>query len=348
MQSLDQTIVIGTRGSALARWQADAVANALHKVKPRLEIEIKVVKTTGDRNLTSPLDKIGDKGLFTKELECALVAGEVDMCVHSMKDVQSELAPGCVIAGMLPRADVRDALVCGPRISGATDLAHVPAGARIATGSLRRVAQLRAQFPQIVPCPVRGNVETRVRKATGEDFEGAILACAGLERLGMKDAISARIDPSVMIPAVGQGAIGIETRADDEFALACARLVSDEPTFRCVSGERLVLTSLNGSCRVPMGAYFREGASADGSRALLADAFVSTLDGSRQARTHREFPLHADALEAARTVLEDLFAQSAREIRDSIDTAVPAGVNATEPKDANDAGGLDSRKGAER
>ncbi len=320
MKAEGRRIVIGTRGSSLALWQAHAVEAALLGAFPGLEVRIEVIRTTGDRNLATPLDRIGDRGLFTKELEGALVAGDVDVCVHSMKDVQSQLARGCAIVGTLPRADVRDALVCGPRIAGATHLEDLPAGTRLATGSLRRVAQLRAQFPTVVPTPVRGNVETRVRKALGEDFEGAILACAGLERLGMERHIAARLEPSVMIPAVGQGAIGIEAREGDEATVGLVRAISDDATYRCVRGERRVLAALNGSCRVPMGAYARLGEGAGGEARLLFDAFVSTTDGTRQARSHLELPQETDPFDAAGEALDELLSQGAREIRDSIET----------------------------
>lgn len=318
MNADDDVLVIGTRGSALALWQAHAFADAVKAARPSVCTRIEVVSTLGDRNLQAALDKVGDKGVFTKELEAALVIGRVDVCVHSMKDVPDTLAPGCVIAGVLPRADARDALVCGPRIAQASDLVQVPEGSRIATGSLRRAAQLRARFPQIVPSPVRGNVETRLRKAEGDEYEGAVLACAGLDRLGLSDHIAWRIDPSQMIPAVGQGAVGIEARADDDRVLELIALVNDEPTLRAVNAERIILMELNGSCKVPMGAYAREETDGSGTAHLVFDAFVSNLDGTRMARSHLELAEDTPPDLAARTALDQLMAQGAREIRDSI------------------------------
>lgn len=309
-------VVIGTRGSALALWQARAFARALEEARPDVRTQIQVVSTAGDRNLHAALDKVGDKGVFTKELEAALERGDVDVCVHSMKDVPDALAPGCRIAGVLPRADARDALVCGPRIEGAPDLAHVPAGTRIATGSLRRAAQLRSRFPHVVPSPVRGNVETRLRKARGEEYEGAVLACAGLDRLGLSGHIAQRIDPADMVPAVGQGAVGMEARSGDDRVCELVACVNDMPTLRAVQAERIVLARLNGSCRVPMGAYAREETDDRGEARLVFDAFVSNLDGSRMARAHLELPAGSDPSLAAHAALEQLLSQGARQIRD--------------------------------
>lgn len=278
--------VIGTRGSALALWQASAVKSALERAFPEARFELRVVKTTGDVTLERPLHEIGGNGVFTKQLEAALVVGEVDLCVHSMKDVPSELAPGCAIGAMLPRADVRDALVCGPRLEGVRGLADLPTGARIGTGSLRRAALLAAHCPQVEVVGLRGNVDTRLAKATGPDMEGAVLACAGIERMGKGELIRARLPVNVMIPAAGQGAIGVEVRVDDEEAAVLCRALDDAPTHACVGAEREVLAALGGSCKVPMGVYAR----LEDGRAQM-DAVVLSADGSRQVRSHREAPV---------------------------------------------------------
>lgn len=227
------TCVIGTRGSALALWQANAVKRAILAAAPEEQVEVRVVSTKGDRVLDEPLELIGGKGLFTGELESALVAGDVDLCVHSMKDVPTELALGCVIGAMLPRADVRDVLVCGPRIE-ARSLAEVPRGARLGTGSLRRSAQLRSLHPHIEPKPVRGNVDTRLGKAAGPDYEGVILAAAGVERMGELGRVSCWIPVDEMLPAAGQGAIGVEVRADDASIAEICAAIDDVPTSTCV------------------------------------------------------------------------------------------------------------------
>ncbi len=309
---MNNTIIIGTRGSALALWQAYAVRDALTASDPTLTVEISIIKTTGDKNLTQPLAQIGDKGLFTKELEAALLRGDVDVCVHSMKDVPTELADGCGIVGMLERADVRDALVCGPRIS-AQCLADVPAGARLGTGSLRRTAQLRAQFPQIEPKEIRGNVDTRLAKAAGEDYEGAVLAVAGVTRLGLADRISAYIPVEDIVPAVGQGAVGIEARLDDDRVLSAIAAINHKPTFVCVEAERFILASLEGGCQVPLGAYMRD---VDG--AWVMDAVVAAVDGSTMIKTQMHSREGEAPMDVARRVLDELYAQDARAILDEI------------------------------
>ena len=320
---MSRPFVIGTRGSALALWQAHAVQDALAAACPDLATEVRVISTKGDRILDKPLEQIGDKGLFTKELEFALLAGEVDACVHSMKDVPAELPAGCIIGAMLPRADVRDVLVCGPRIAGATTLATVPDGARLGTGSLRRVAQLRALYPQIEPTPIRGNVDTRLAKAAGDEYEGAILAAAGVLRMGAADRIAAYLPIEDMLPAVGQGAVGVEVRADDERACAACAAVNDANTFACVMGERRILDALQGGCQVPLGAHLRYCEDE-----LLCDAIVLSLDGTRVARATRRVPRESDPMAVADEVVADLLRQGAdailAQIREAEDGQVPA------------------------
>ena len=310
----DARLVIGTRGSQLALWQAYAVRDALLAADPELDVCVRIIKTQGDVNLSTPLAAIDDKGLFTSELETALVAGEVDLCVHSMKDVPTQLASGCGIVAMLPRADVRDVLVCGPRIQ-ATSLAQVPAGARIGTGSLRRAAQLRSRFPEIVPAQIRGNVDTRLAKACGEDYEGAILASAGITRLGLVDAISCYISTDEMLPAVGQGAVGIEARLDDETACAACSLINDHGTYSCVMAERVVLEGLDGGCKVPMGAYAR----ITEDETLRFDAFISELDGSQMIRVSLSAAADFTAPdELAHLALNELLERGALDVRASV------------------------------
>lgn len=306
---MSETCVIGTRGSALALWQAHAAESALHAAFPSIDTEVRTISTSGDRILDAPLEKIGDKGLFTKELERALLDGEVDVCVHSMKDMPVELPNGCTIAAVLPRADVRDVLVCGPRLADAGELGDLPAGARLGTGSLRRVAQLRAGFPHIVPKGIRGNVDTRLEKANGDEYDGAILAAAGVMRMGRAAEIAAFLPVEQMVPAAGQGAVGLEIRQGDERMAALCAAVNDAATLSCVAGERRVLRELEGGCQVPIGAYARV---EDGR--LLFDAVVLSLDGSRVARSHREADASTSPTELAGIVLDDLRAQGASEI----------------------------------
>lgn len=303
--------VIGTRGSALALWQANAVKSALSAAFPQEEFEIRAVTTTGDRVLDKPLEQIGDKGLFTKELESALLAGDVDICVHSMKDVPSELVDGCCIAAMLARADVRDVLVCGPRIQ-AQSLAQVPAGARLGTGSLRRSAQLRALHPHIEPKPIRGNVDTRLAKAQGNEYEGVVLAAAGVERMNAADAVSAYIPVEEMLPAAGQGAIGIEVRVGDERVARMLACIDDAATSLCVNAERRVLAKLEGGCQVPLGVYARLE-----DDVLVIDAAVFSLDGARQVRTH-VVDSNRDAEAAADSAVRNIIADGGLDILDEV------------------------------
>ena len=303
--------IIGTRGSGLALWQAHAVEAAILDAKPGSDVEVRIISTKGDRVLDKPLEQIGDKGLFTKELEAALIDGEVDLCVHSMKDVPAELPDGCMIGAMLPRADVRDVLACGPRIS-ASSLDEVPAGSRIGTGSLRRTAQLRALFPNIEPTPIRGNVDTRLAKGAGDDYEGVMLAAAGITRMGWADRISCYVPADVLVPAVGQGAVGIEIRSDDERVRDLCAAIDDPATSKCVHVERRILAALEGGCQVPMGAYARM----EGDR-LIVDAVVLSVDGSRVARARFEGDQTA-CEEAADSIVSQLVEGGAREILEEI------------------------------
>lgn len=285
----ENTVIIGTRGSGLARWQADHVSAAIRRAFPNMQVDTRVITTKGDHILDVPLAKIGDKGLFTKELEDALLAGEVDLCVHSMKDMPSVLPKGCRIGAMLPRADARDALVCGQSIPRAHGLADVMGGARIGTGSLRRTAQLRARYPHIEPCEIRGNVDTRLAKAENGAYDGVILAAAGIARMGLSDRIACIIDVAAMVPAAGQGAIGVEVRTGDERTQALCRAIACEETEACVSAERHILRELEGGCQVPLGAFARRE-----NGACVLDAVVLSLDGTRQARAHEEVSLEAE------------------------------------------------------
>ena len=242
---------IGTRGSPLALAQAEIVRSALFGMAPELAIEdavaIRVIKTTGDRVQDRPLAEIGGKGLFTKEIEEALFAREIDLAVHSMKDMPTILPEGLAILAFLPRADVRDVLI-GPY----PDIGSIPKGAVVGTASLRRQAQLLAHRPDLRIVPFRGNVQTRLAKLQRGDVAATFLAKAGLDRLGMHDVPAFPLDPSIMLPAVAQGAIGIEARMDHpEVARLLARL--DDPlTHACVAAERAMLAVLDGSCRTPI------------------------------------------------------------------------------------------------
>lgn len=254
---MKQTLIIGTRASKLALWQSNYVAELLKQVHPNLDVSMRTYTTQGDRILSKSLAELGGKDLFTKELDQALLAGDVDLCVHSMKDVARVLPQGLGILAMPKRADALDVLVCGPRLAHCRSLASIPAGARLGTGSLRRSAQLRAAFPLVQPLDMRGNVDTRIEKAYSDRYDGAILAAAGLERIGLGAHISAYLSVQEMVPAAGQGAIGIEARVDDDRVRTLLAAINDAETMRCVQLERRILAALGGDCKTPIGVYAR-------------------------------------------------------------------------------------------
>ena len=241
-------VVIGTRGSALALWQADHIAALLRAAHPGLVVERSIIVTTGDRTPQGPLWEAGGKAVWVKEIETALLAGEVDLAVHSLKDVPAELAPGLVLAAIPPRADVRDALVSR---DGAT-LAALPADARVGTTSLRRICQVKALRPDLRLVPLRGNLDTRLRKVADGQVDAAILACAGLDRLGLSHRIAERIPVERMLPAIGQGALALETRSADERMRVLCRALASEDAEITVSAERALLQRLGAGCRTPV------------------------------------------------------------------------------------------------
>lgn len=243
-------IRIGTRGSDLALWQADAVRKALLAAHgwPETSVEIVVIRTTGDRITDRALLEAGGKGLFTKEIEDALLAGDIQMAVHSAKDMPTRLPQGLALAAFLPRADIRDALIS--RI--ADSLEALPSGARVGTASLRRAALIRRQRPDIVTALIRGNVPTRIAKVADGVFDATLLAAAGLHRLGLQGEITEILDAERFPPACGQGAVTIECRADDGAVLSALAMIDDTPTHLAVRCERAFLDVLDGSCRTPI------------------------------------------------------------------------------------------------
>ncbi len=243
-------IRIGTRGSALALAQAREVVQRLTDAHQLAEsrFEIVVIKTSGDRIQDRPLSEAGGKGLFTKEIEDALLSGAIDLAVHSMKDMATVLPSGLGIAACLPREDPRDAFI-SPRWG---ELAELPRGAVVGTSSLRRQAQVLRKRPDLKVIPFRGNVDTRLRKLDEGTAEATFLACAGLKRLGRSDRITAPVPIEIMLPAIAQGAIGVETRADDEAANKLVAPLNHQPTALCIAAERAFLARLDGSCRTPI------------------------------------------------------------------------------------------------
>ncbi|MHB1131435.1 MAG: hydroxymethylbilane synthase [Chloroflexota bacterium] len=241
---------VGTRGSALALWQTNWVIAQLRSLRPDIEVETVTMKTQGDRQLDVPLSVIGGKGVFVSEIENALLRGDVDLAVHSLKDMPSEQPDGLTIAAVPPREDPRDALVSRLGLP----LHSLPAGARVGTSSLRRQAQLLAARPDLVVENLRGNLDTRLRKSDS-DFEAIILAVAGLHRLGLEERIVEILAPEICTPAVGQGALAIEARSDDSPTRDLLAQLDDPVTRQAVAAERAFLGALGGGCAVPLGAY---------------------------------------------------------------------------------------------
>jgi hydroxymethylbilane synthase len=263
---------IATRKSQLALWQAEHVAQLLRHSHPGIEVELVPMSTKGDLIQDRSLAAIGGKGLFIKELEVAMLEGHADLAVHSMKDVPYELPDGFVIGAVLERADPRDALVG----RAAASLAALPQGARVGTSSLRRQAQLLATRPDLSIHALRGNVGTRLRRLDDGELDAIVLACAGLERLGWESRITARLSPRESLPAVSQGIIGIECRADDAATLARLAPLEHRPTRIVMDAERSFSARLGGSCQSPIAAH----AALDGDR-LHLDGLVAEPDGSR-------------------------------------------------------------------
>jgi hydroxymethylbilane synthase len=265
-----RTVRIGTRGSPLARWQAEHVAALLRAAHPELVVRLVEIRTQGDRDRNSPLAAIGGTGVFTKEIQRALRDGSVDLAVHSLKDLPTQGPTELRLAAVPPRESIADALVA-PQYGS---LVALPAGARVGTGSLRRRAQLRHARPGIEVVDLRGNVETRLRRALDGVLDAVVLAEAGLRRLGLEAHISERLIPPEFLPAVGQGALGIECRSGDVFIQELLMALDDPPTHRAVTAERALLAALGGGCVVPLGAWAR--VEVDG---LKLDAAVSDLEG---------------------------------------------------------------------
>ena len=268
-------IIIGTRGSKLALWQADYVEQRLREEYPGLQVTQKRISTKGDRILDVPLAKIGGKGLFTKELEEEMLSGSIDLAVHSLKDMPAKVPDGLMIAAVTKRLDPGDALVSN-RFSSFSEL---PQGARVGTSSLRRRAQLLCARPDLTMIDLRGNVNTRLRKLDEGEYDAIVLAVAGLKRLGFADRIREVLPQTMVLPAVGQGALAIETRADDKETRDMLAFLRDDETICCAEAERSFLARVEGGCQVPVGVY----ATAEGDD-LKVDAVIASLDGRRSYR----------------------------------------------------------------
>ncbi len=298
-------IVIATRESELALWQARHIEARLRALHPGIETRLLGMTTEGDRKLGTSLARIGGKGLFVKELELALESGDADIAVHSMKDVPMNLEPGFAIAAITEREDPRDAFVSNKyRI-----LDDLPAGSVIGTSSLRRESQLRARYPGIRIEPLRGNVQTRLRKLDEGHYAAIILAAAGLKRLGLAARITGVLEPSHALPAVGQGALGIECRSEREDIIAALAPLNHADTRWCVEAERALSRALAGSCQVPLGGF----AEISGGRARLR-GFVASPDGTRMVSDEASASSASAAQDLGNAVAQRLIAKGAREI----------------------------------
>jgi hydroxymethylbilane synthase len=297
-------VVIGTRGSALARWQADHIGAELSRSFPDLEISQQIIVTEGDRFQTGPVIERGGKGVWVKEIEAALLAGAIDLAVHSLKDVPAALAPGLVLAAIPPRADPRDVLVSrdGRR------LRELAPGSRVGTSSLRRVCQVRALRSDLHVELLRGNVDTRLRKVAEGVVDAAVLAAAGLDRLGFAARITERLSERDMLPAIGQGALAIETRSDDDAVRSLCRSLADHAAEITVAAERSLLAALGAGCRTPVAGH----ATLDGDVVTLK-GLVGRPDASEILTGEQSGPA-ADAAEIGRRLAEHLLARGAGRI----------------------------------
>ncbi|MFO7693483.1 MAG: hydroxymethylbilane synthase [Vicinamibacterales bacterium] len=285
MAAEQRTLRLGTRGSALALWQADEVSRRLRQEWPDLRLERIVIRTLGDRNQTARPADLGEIGLFTKELEQALLRGEVDIAVHSLKDLPTAASDGLAVVALLEREDPRDALI-GPR--GLT-LETLPAGARIGTSSLRRRAQVLHRRPDVSVVDLRGNVPTRLDKLDRGDYDALVMALAGLKRLGLADRVTQVFDPGDLLSAPGQGAVAVQVRSDDDDARSACRRLDHLPTRVTTAAERALLATLEAGCHAPVGALARwDGAFMD------LQALVAQSDGGAIERRNDRRPVASE------------------------------------------------------
>lgn len=301
---MTKRLVIGTRSSKLALWQADYVAAALRAEDCDVEAFVRPIITTGDSITDLPLARIGGKGLFTRELERELLAGSIDLAVHSLKDVPTELPPGLTIGAVTARDDPGDALIC-PRYG---TLDALPRGARIGTSSLRRKAQLLNYRPDLMVVDLRGNVETRLAKMQSVELDAIVLAVSGLRRLGRDECITQVLPFEICLPAVGQGVLAVEIRQDDRSVVACLCRLHHAATATAIAAERAFLSAFGSGCQVPIGVYGRQ----EGPR-LVLDAVILSVDGRRKIRDSLAgVPGEAESL--GLTLARTMFENGGREI----------------------------------
>jgi hydroxymethylbilane synthase len=299
-------LTFATRPSALARWQTQWVIHALQGIFPDLDCEEKVITTKGDKILDKPLPEIGGKGLFTQELEAELLSGAVQCAVHSLKDLPVQNAHGLTVGCIPVRADVRDALISRDGFT----LATLPQNAVVGTSSLRRAAQILAARPDVRIESLRGNVDTRLRKALEGQYDAIILAGAGVTRLGLGAHVSEWLSLDVMLPAPGQGALAVQCRADDQTTLGLLAALDDESTRNTVTAERAYLSGLGGGCAVPVAAYAETVVTSQISGVRLTGLVIST-DGTKAIRVNGE---GTDALQLGQELAQEVLSQGADEI----------------------------------
>ena len=307
--NLKQKIIIGSRGSELALWQANYIKRELEKKNRNVSVEINIIKTKGDKILDVALSKIGDKSLFTKELEVELLAKRIDLAVHSLKDLQTQIPAGLKLAAVTKRHEVEDVLIA--RKKGMT-IKSLPEFAVVATGSLRRRAQLLHFRPDITIIDLRGNVPSRIKKFLESEWDAIILARAGVERLNLKKHISSFIPKEEILPAVGQGALGIEIREDNKAVEEIIKSLHHEETYKAVIAERALLRTLEGGCQVPIGAFAEVKPSG-----LYLDAVVGSLDGSLTYRKKMRGSKN-DPEKLGKTLAKDLLKAGAKEILNEV------------------------------
>lgn len=306
---MKKKIIIGSRGSDLALWQANFVKKELKKKDRKLDVEIKIIKTKGDKILDVALSKIGDKSLFTKELEVKLLSGEIDLAVHSLKDLQTQLPDGLMLAAVTERHPVEDVLIA--RKKGVT-IDTLKENAVVGTGSLRRRSQLLHLRPDIKTEELRGNVPSRIDKFLKSKWDAIILARAGVERLKLKKHISSLIDKEQILPAVGQGALGIEINEENQELHEILQIIHHENTYRAVLAERSLLRTLEGGCQVPIGAFAEVKPNG-----LYLDAVVGSLDGSVTYRK-KVRGSKSDPEKLGKMLAKDLLKAGAKEILDEV------------------------------
>ncbi|MBP2628784.1 MAG: Porphobilinogen deaminase [Firmicutes bacterium] len=297
-------LVIGTRSSKLALWQANYIAECIRTEYPEIEVSLLHIMTTGDKILDVPLARIGGKGLFTKEIENAMLSGEIDLAVHSLKDMPTQLPPGLLLAAITDRVDPGDALI-SPKY-GAID--NLPQGAKVGTSSLRRKAQLLKYRPDLRISDLRGNLDTRLKKMDTEELDAIILAVAGLRRLGWQDLITQVLPNDICLPAVGQGALAIEARTNDQEVRTMLEFLNHQETRWAVEAERAYLAEVEGGCQIPIGVYgYIEKDS------LVLEAAILSVDGKQQIRqTISGNPL--EAMQLGRALAQEMLDKGGREI----------------------------------